>query len=151
MVAAAAFLASPPARARKGTVQARRAMARTVNKILLAVAAAAGLAGSASAETPPPVQEQEARIPFFHLGHFRTFRAAGRDTLYIEARSREWYRVTTFGACTELPWARRIGVDTRGTRTFDRFSTLIVNGQRCGIASVVRAEGPPPRRERRRS
>jgi hypothetical protein len=54
------------------------------------------------------------------------------------------------GPCPNLPWAHRIGVDTRGTPTLDRFSTLLVDGDRCPVRSVVAADGPPPRRSHRR-
>jgi hypothetical protein len=52
------------------------------------------------------------------------------------------------GPCPNLPWARAIGIDNRGV-TLDRFSTLIVEDDRCPVQSVVRTSAPPPRRTRR--
>ena len=120
-------------------------------RILLALAAAASLAGGAAFAEPAPVPavEQEARIPFLHISRFRTFRAVDRETLYIENRRNQWYRVSLLGHCPGLPYTMTIGVDTRGSQTLDRFSTLLVDGDRCAIRSVVRS-GPPPPRQRRR-
>ena len=120
-----------------------------MKKIILAFAAAASLCGGAAASEPAAPAAQEARIPFLHISRFRTFRAVDRETLYIENRRNDWYRITTLGHCPGLPFAMTIGVDTRGSPTLDRFSTLVVDGDRCAIQSVVRS-GPPPPRQRRR-
>jgi hypothetical protein len=122
-----------------------------MNRIASALAALllAG-AGPAIAQKPEAVDAaEEARVPFLHIGRMRTFRAIDDETVYVQAQRRQWYRVRTMGPCPNLPWARHIGVDTRGSATFDRFSTLIVEGDRCAVSSVVRS-GEPPRRERRR-
>ena len=115
--------------------------------IPLAAAALPMPAPAAAADPPEAAAEEEARIPFLHLGRMRTFRTVGDDTLYVRSRSREWYRIETMGWCRNLRWAHHIGVDTNGSLTFDRFSTLIVDGDRCAIRSVVRS-GEPPRRRR---
>jgi hypothetical protein len=122
-----------------------------MNGIALSLAGAALLAGSAVAAPAAPSgeAEAEARIPFLHIGRMRHFRAVDRETLYIQARRNEWYRVTTF-SCLNLPWAHVIGVDTRGSAVFDRTSVLIVDGERCSVRSVVPSGPPPSRRERRR-
>ena len=122
-----------------------------MNRIALSLAGAAFLAGSAAAApaASPADAEAEASIPFLHIGRMRHFRAVDRETLYIEARRREWYRVTTY-SCLNLPWAHVIGVDTRGSPVFDRTGVLLVDGERCTVRSVVRSGPPPSRRERRR-
>ncbi|HYJ31574.1 MAG TPA: DUF6491 family protein [Allosphingosinicella sp.] len=122
-----------------------------MNGLALALGAAAALVGAApaAAEKPAVDAAEEARVPFLHIGRMRTFRAIDDETVYVQAQRRQWYRVLTMGPCPNLPWARFIGVDTRGSAMFDRFSTLIVDGERCAVSSVVRS-GEPPRRERRR-
>ncbi len=123
-----------------------------MKRILLPLAAAAGaLAGAAPAAADPPRVDvaEEARIPFLHIGRIRTFRAIDQDTLYVRAQRRQWYRLETMGPCPNLPWAHVIGVDTHSGTTVDRFSTLLVEGDRCALRSVVRS-GEPPRRARRR-
>jgi hypothetical protein len=125
-----------------------------MNKLLIVLAAAAapvaGAAAPAAAAQPPAAEQRETSIPFLHIGRIRSFRAMDEHTLYIEAQRRQWYRVTTFGTCIGLPWARTIGVDTRGQPDLDRTSVLLVDGERCALRSVVRSDEPPSRRELRR-
>jgi hypothetical protein len=52
-----------------------------------------------------------------------------------------WYQ--TAGSCFGLNNAYRLGVDTGGTDAFDNFSTLLVKGQHCPVASVTKVAGPP--------
>ncbi|MDB5692121.1 MAG: hypothetical protein JWO81_1184, partial [Alphaproteobacteria bacterium] len=73
------------------------------------------------------------------------FEAQDDDLVYLQDRSRNWYRAQLYGPCFGLGWANGIGVDTGGSASFDRFSTLIVGGERCRIESLTRS-GPPPRR-----
>lgn len=95
-----------------------------------------------------PAIGQEARIAFPNNATIRTFRADGRETVYIQDRARRWYRASVIGPCNNLPWAQAIGVERRGVGTLDRFSTLIVEGDRCQLNSFVRVSGPPERRPR---
>ena len=121
-----------------------------MNRLILALAAAASLGGALPAAAQPAREEaleEEVRVPFLHIGRMRTFRAIDQNTLYVRGHRREWYRITTMGPCPNLPWARFIGIDTM-TRTLDRFSVVIVDGDRCAVRSVVRS-GEPPRRSRR--
>jgi hypothetical protein len=112
---------------------------------VLAIAAALAAPAAAAPQVGP---EEEAQIPFLHLSRLTRFHSAGEDTVYIRGPGRQWYRATTLGPCLNLPWALAIGVDTRGAPTLDRFSSLIVEGERCPLQSVVKS-GPPPRKERR--
>jgi hypothetical protein len=105
------------------------------------------LSGVAAAQPAGP-EGQEASIPRIHLDNLRRFRAEGTDTLYLQAAG-QWYRASLVGGCKELPWATRIGFDTRGGRTLDRLGTILVEGDRCDIESLVRS-GPPPRGNSRR-
>ncbi|MDP8994597.1 MAG: DUF6491 family protein [Pseudomonadota bacterium] len=118
-----------------------------MTKIFFPLAAALALTGApAAAQSVEEPAAEEARIPFLHIGRMRSFRAIDQNTLYVRVSRREWYRVTTLGPCPSLPWAHYIGVDTHGASAFDRFSTLVVEGERCPVASVVRS-GPPPSRD----
>lgn len=52
------------------------------------------------------------------------------------------------GPCTSLPYAVKIGVDTRfAGDTLDSTGTLLVDGDHCKIDRLV-ASGPPPKREK---
>lgn len=121
-----------------------------MTKLIMMTAALLALpAAAAAAQRTDAAIGQEARIAFPNNATIRTFRAAGRDTVYIQDRARRWYRASVVGPCFELPFAQAIGVDTRGARTLDRFSALIVEGERCPLVSFVRVAGPPERPRRR--
>ena len=108
------------------------------------------LAPAAIAAPAAPAEiGKEARIAFPNHGTVRNFRADGRETVYIQDIKRNWYKASLFGPCPGLPWAQAIGVDTDGRPTFDRFSSLIVRGERCSLSSLVRVEGPPPKKARK--
>ena len=122
---------------------------------LLLPATAALLAAAISAPAEAALQEaparEEVRIPFASFGTIRSFRAVGDDVVYLQGTGRRWYRAELNGPCINLPAALRIGFDTRfNGNTLDNSSTLIVGGERCRIASLTRADGPPPRRRSRR-
>jgi hypothetical protein len=93
---------------------------------------------------------EEARIPFANFrGGVRSFHADEVDVVYLQDRRRNWYRAELIGSCFGLPYARAVGVDTRGSSVFDRFSSLIVEGERCQLQSLTRS-GRPERRASRR-
>jgi hypothetical protein len=122
-----------------------------MKKTLLALAAAALAAPALAAPpaAPRPYSTEEVRIPFATFGGIRNFEADGTDAVYLQDRARRWYHAELAGPCQELPWAFGIGVDTRGSSTFDRFSTLIVGRDRCQLTSLTRS-GPPPKKHRGR-
>jgi len=116
----------------------------------LALAAAAALSAPAAASprtsAPPPAGE-EVHIPFANFGAIRSFEADGTDAVYLQDQHHNWYRAELIGPCQGLPFAFRIGFDNRGSSTVDRFSTLLVEGQRCKISSLTRS-GPPPKKRK---
>ena len=108
----------------------------------LLAAAALSAAAPAAAEAPQaPVASAEASVPFANQ-RIRSFRALDPHSVYIRVNANRWYLARTATFCRELPYALAIGVDTFGS-TLDRFSTLIVDGERCPLTSLVRS-GPPP-------
>jgi hypothetical protein len=119
-----------------------------MKQILLPLLAAAALAAPVSAKpAPAPAPSgplgREVQIPFVNFGGVRNFHADGRDAVYLQDRSRRWYRATLIGPCLGLPFANAIGIDSRGSTVVDRFATLIVEGDRCKIDSLTRSDGPP--------
>jgi hypothetical protein len=116
---------------------------------LLAALPAAALA-AAPPKAPAPPAGEEVSIPFVHFGGIWNFEAPDDDLVYLQDRSRNWYRAQLYGPCFGLSWANRLGVDTRGSANFDRTSMLIVGRQSCPIESLTRS-GPPPSRHKAKS
>ena len=104
-------------------------------------------ANPALAQNPQPaVEARQASISFVNRGGIRDWEADGRDTLYIQDRSRQWYKATLMSPSFELPFAWAIGFDTGPIDRLDNFSTVIVDGQRYPIDSLVKVDGPPAKR-----
>ena len=106
------------------------------------LAGAPAFAGSAEADGNTVA---EARIPFANSGGIRDWRAADGDTLYIQDRARRWYRAELAYRAFALPSAWAIGFETRGVSSFDRFSNVVIEGERIPVRSLVRVDGPPTR------
>ncbi len=92
----------------------------------------------------------EARIVFPNQGAIRNFEPDGNEGIWLEDRQRRWYYAELLGGCQGLNFAQAIGFDTRGSASFDKFSNIIVRGERCAIASLVTANKPLPRKERQK-
>jgi hypothetical protein len=115
-------------------------MNRTIRMPALIFAAAAASAAAAVAAKAPADE-----IPFVNFGGIRDWTANDDSTLYVESAQGQWYQVALAYPCTGLPFALRVGIDTGGFDTLDSFSNIIVNGQRCPVASVSQIASPPPR------
>ena len=119
----------------------------------LAIAVASFPSGAATQRDPVAERVQaaaegrgaEVSIPFADHGGIRNWQAVDRDTLLVEGTHRRWYRVELMNGCFELPFAQRVGFRSNPTGDFDRFSSVLVRGQRCAVKSVTEAP-PPPRR-----
>lgn len=112
---------------------------------LLAIAAA-GAAQAAPAPSAPAqavaAKPAEAAIPFANNRGIWDWRATDDHTLYVQDIHRDWYRASLFAPCTNLPFAQTVGFKTGPLDTFDRYSTLLVDGERCTLASVVKSDPP---------
>lgn len=126
-----------------------------MRKILLGISTAAALSGCAMAAERPgwPADQlgKEVSIPFIAMNNLHDFRADGEQGVWLQDRSRRWYYARVLGPCPGLPFAVRLGVDTRfGGNQLDRTGTLLVDGQRCQLTSLTASGGPPPGRKKRR-
>ena len=120
---------------------------------VLLAAAVPALASQPSANDAPAAKApapEEVRIPFASFGQIRNFRDDGDRAIYFQGTRRIWYRATFYGPCLNLPSALRIGFQNRYSDTLDNSSTLLVDGEQCRIASLVRSDPPPSRRRGRR-
>ena len=118
---------------------------RTLTALSLALLAATAQAQTPTpAPTPTPAAGKPARIPFIRFGQIYNFQADNDRGVYLQDQHRRWYYATVFGPCTGLPFATRIGVDTRfAGDTLDSTGTLLVDGQRCKIDQLTTSDGPP--------
>jgi hypothetical protein len=121
--------------------------------ILTAATAAALLAGapaSARQDWKPEELGKETSIPFIAFRNLYNFEADSDRGVYLQDQSRRWYYARVIGPCTALPFAVKIGVDTRfnGDR-LDRTGTLLVDRDRCPIDSLTASEGPPKKTKRK--
>lgn len=121
---------------------------------MLSLLVAAAIAAPAQSKKPEPhVWPEvgvETKINFPNQGAIRNFEADGNDGIWLEDRQRRWYYAELLGGCQELNFAQAIGFDTGGSATFDKFSTIIVAGDKCQVASLVTANKPLPRKERQK-
>ncbi|WP_264942259.1 hypothetical protein [Sphingomonas canadensis] len=101
------------------------------------------LAGPALAQTPGPKSGERADIPFIDHGGIRNFEPA-RDGngVYLQDSRKNWYYASFFTRCHELPYAFAVAFKTWGP-SLTRGDSVLVRGERCAIADLVRS-GPPP-------
>ncbi|MES2497328.1 MAG: DUF6491 family protein [Pseudomonadota bacterium] len=116
-----------------------------MKKPLILALAGALLTGAIMADTALAAPPAEARIAFANQGSIDNWQADGDEALYLQGQGRQWYRATLMAPCRDLAFANALGFDTRGTSDFDRFSNIIVRGQRCAVKSLVKS-GPPPKK-----
>lgn len=107
----------------------------------LALVAFTSVAASAQASA-------ETSLPFANQGGVRDWQADGDSKIYVQDASGKWYLATLSVAAPDLPFATKIGFETKGTDTLDRFGVLIVQGARYPLSSLVQS-GPPPAKPKR--
>jgi hypothetical protein len=125
---------------------------RTISSAIVLVLVLA-LAAPTSAGRKPhqwPKVGVETRIPFPGESTILSFEADEDAGVWLEDHHHRWYYVALTGSCMGLSFARQIGFKTNGLSRFDKFSSIVVEGRRCKVQSVVTADQPLPRSERLR-
>lgn len=119
-----------------------------LSSLILPLAALVLAAPAVHAETSKSQSEarQDVSIPFVNHGGIRDWRSAGDNVVYIQGSNRDWYKATLFSPSPDLPFAQTIGFDTGPTDTLDKFSTIVIRGQRYPIASLEKIAGEPPKK-----
>ena len=85
-------------------------------------------------------------IDFVSLGGIRDWKAEGYDAILIQATNGTWYRATFFVPCLGLRFHESVGFVTDGTDRLDKFSSVLVDGQRCWFKSFEKVDpAAPPR------
>ena len=122
-----------------------------MRKVLFAVLAVASLSGAPALARdngwPADQIGKETSIPFMDIrGNLYNYEPDDDKGVWLQTSSRRWYYAKILAPCTGLPFAQRIGVDTRfGGNQLDRTGTLLVDGQRCQLTSLTASNGPPPK------
>tara|TARA_R110000868_G_scaffold18366_7_gene80917 strand:- start:626 stop:979 length:354 start_codon:yes stop_codon:yes gene_type:complete len=88
-------------------------------------------------------KSEQARIHFVNHGAIRDWQPDGERGLWIKANHRQWYYADLMFRCTGLDFVNSIGFDTGPAGSFDKFSSVVVDGQKCPVASVVKSDPPP--------
>jgi len=99
-------------------------------------------APAASSAAAAPAPALEVQIPFANRNLWN-WQVVDDQTVLIQDQSRRWYKATLFGHCINLPFAQRIAFDSNPGGTFDKFSAILVRGQRCPLMSLVASTAPP--------
>ncbi len=119
-------------------------------RLILALALATAPFAIAAEDSPPREVGVEGEISFPALGGIRNFRADSDRGVWLEDRQRNWYYASFLGTCPEIRFAQGIGIDTRGSVRFDKYSKILVRGNVCAIATLVTADKPLSDREQRK-
>ena len=118
-------------------------------KQILRVTGLAALALTAWTAVPAIAQgAAETSMPFANQGGVRDWQADGDSKIYVQDASGKWYLATLSVPAADLPFATKIGFETKGADTLDRFGVLIVQGARYPLSSLVQS-GPPPAKPKR--
>lgn len=97
----------------------------------------------AAAQKPQVVRKHDVTIPFANSGGIDNWQPDGTKGIWIEDNHRRWYYAELMAPCLDLPYAEAVGFVTQGPDTFDKFSQILVRGQRCQVTSLVPSAGPP--------
>jgi hypothetical protein len=118
-----------------------------MNTRLISIAAAIALAACATkADDAAPltykVLKADAQIPF-GSSQVYGFSVGDDDSLILQGPGRRFYRATLDTFCANrLPWELAIGFPDEGMSRIDRFSSVIIDGQRCRFLSFDEIEDP---------
>lgn len=107
-------------------------------------------AAAAPAASSAPATAPEAQIPFAKKNIWN-WQVVDDQTVLIQDVGRRWYKATLFGRCIDLPFAQRIAFDSNPGGTFDKFSAILVRGQRCPLRSLVATSAPPKKSKEKKS
>ncbi len=81
-------------------------------------------------------------IRFVDHRSIEDWRAEGNKAIVIETVNHRWYRATFFTPCQELPYSESIAFETSPKGTLNRFSSIVVRGERCRFQSLEEIADP---------
>lgn len=99
----------------------------------------AALCAARAQDNPAP----EVQIPFAKTNIWN-WQVVDDKTVLIQDQGRRWYKATVFGTCNNLSFvSNRLAFDPNPSGSFDKFSAILVRGQRCPLSSLVKTTAPP--------
>lgn len=117
----------------------------------IGVAVAAALLQACT--TPPTVasdgvalQREETFIPFANQrSAVYSWQADGREGIWVEGGRGDWYHAKFFSPCVGIDTTIQIGFDNGNSDKLDRYSHVLVPGERvpCAIQSFTKSDPPP--------
>lgn len=116
--------------------------------LFLAASLSLAVATADGAERAEPELGVESSIMLPSDSSIRNWQADGDRGIWVQARGGRWYYGTFAGLCFEIDSALAIAVDTRGLSRLDRFSTILVRGERCPLSSFVTSAPPPSKKDK---
>jgi hypothetical protein len=117
-----------------------RVLHRSIRASVTVGVASAWIWGAASATAGPEDPEKPAVIDFVDLGGIRDWRAEGNEALLVQSACGTWYRATFFGPCPGIQFREKLAFVTDGMNRLDRFSSVLVDRQRCWFRTFERIE-----------
>ena len=93
-----------------------------------------------------PAHASPGALHFADLGGIRNFRADGDHGMYIEGGNRQWYHADFFAPCIALRFHETVGFVIEPYGDLDKFSSIIVGGERCYFKSFEQSEDPKPKK-----
>jgi hypothetical protein len=120
-------------------------MARFISPLLTACTAVA--IGAAAAVVAPSAQSaSNGSIPFAGSVGIDEWRSESDSALFLRSKSQGWFRAELVGACSGLSVATAIGYEAEADGSFENTSAILVDGQRCPVATLQKIDGEPPKK-----
>lgn len=95
---------------------------------------------AAMAANPAPAPPT--RIPFANSGGIADWYARDEAGIFLLDQKGDWHYARFMSDCPRLPSLTDIAFDVGATGDFDAFSTVIADGMRCKVDSLVAAPAP---------
>jgi hypothetical protein len=89
-------------------------------------------------------EQRHASIEFVSLGGIDDWRAEGNRAMLIKGLNGSWYRAEFSVPCSGLQFRDRVAFVTDGTDRLDKFSSILVNGERCWFRSFDKIDPEAP-------
>ena len=114
---------------------------RTTRLSKFAIIALVGLM-PAAASAQSNVVTPEARVP--DMNRYIEWKADGENGVFVRAYNGRWYYARTKNPCRRLDTTQRLSFRTAPNGDLDRYSSIVAEGWRCQLSSVVESAGPEP-------